>query len=615
MRMFPGARARAVYIAHLLATFAWLALLLVLYVSGRAFVLALNLFARLAFVLALALVAAAAMSLFHGSTALAGALALAAGIVWIAAPRARLLKIRVQERLIESLRGQSGFIALAHRSEGSTIPPDEVQFTVYRPKVVRPGEWNVMLAFAHLADRRPEAPADDPDPIEQVRAQALSILGPQAKEFRDTSVEARQAVPREAEITLLPYAPGIEFNPERRAFRWTKDLHREQFDLRASADLDGKTARGRLSAYLGAILLAEIDLSIKVDSSHRKAPKDEPQEVAAARPFRKIFASYSHKDVEIVRQYETFVQTLGDRYLRDVRDLRSGEEWNEALLKLIDQADVFQLFWSNNAMRSEFVRREWEHALSLGRPFFVRPTYWENPFPESSDPQLPPEELGRIHFHCISAPPSEVPRGSAGLAKRRENKLRLAPSIPEKHVVCEAPMSKPASKSRGRAGMLAALLVAAAVPSAVVYYVRQSEINEQNRKSAIALADAKKAEALAKIKLQTNPERPQDELGWIGNVAALTQQSSVKPSEEMLLIARYAIDNNDPGILNRYTEGLVGSLKQPDQIDAMIKAFEEAVKSTSDQAVQSRLKQIGSRLDRARRLMGDAKDKDKTGSR
>ena len=38
------------------------------------------------------------------------------------------------------------------------------------------------------------------------------------------------------------------------------------------------------------------------------------------------------------------------------------------LLELIDEADIFQLFWSSNSMRSEYVRREWEHALALGRP-------------------------------------------------------------------------------------------------------------------------------------------------------------------------------------------------------------------------------------------------------
>jgi hypothetical protein len=94
------------------------------------------------------------------------------------------------------------------------VPPlDEIQFTVYRPKVVRPGVWYPLLAFAHLAERRPEAPPDEPDPFERAREQAREILGDRIKEFRDTSVDARQAVPRDGEISLVPHVPGVEFNP------------------------------------------------------------------------------------------------------------------------------------------------------------------------------------------------------------------------------------------------------------------------------------------------------------------------------------------------------------------------------------------------------------------
>ena len=187
---------------------------------------------------------------------------------------------------------------------------ENVQFTVYRPKSVQPAGWYPMLVFAHLAERRPDAPKAEADPIEQVRAQARQVLGARAKEFRDTSVDSRQAVPREGEITLLPDVPGVEFNPERRIFRWIEDVHREEFRLRASPGLDGMVARGRLSAYLGAILLAEVDLVIRVDSTHRTTASDESHETASARPYRKIFASYSHKDVAIVRQYETLVQSV-----------------------------------------------------------------------------------------------------------------------------------------------------------------------------------------------------------------------------------------------------------------------------------------------------------------
>ena len=182
----------------------------------------------------------------------------------------------------------------------------------------------------------------------------------------------------------------MTFNPERRIFRWQEDVHREEFRLRADPDLDGRTARGRLRVYLGMIILAEVDLALRVDATAPPATVPSPPAPPdQARPYRKIFASYSHADIEVVRQFELMAQALGDDYLRDLARLRAGADWDEALLRLIDEADVFQLFWSYNSMRSPHVRREWEYAESLARPHFIRPTYWEEPLPSSEHPPLP----------------------------------------------------------------------------------------------------------------------------------------------------------------------------------------------------------------------------------
>ncbi len=257
----------------------------------------------------------------------------------------------------------------------------------------------------------PAAPEGESDPIEQVRQQAALALGTQIKDYRDTTTDSRQAVPDEGELTFLPSVPGITFNPDRRVFRWLEDVHCEELRLKAAAELDGTTARGRLSVYLGSILLAEVEMAIKVDSQFRAlGTKPESAQVDHARPYRRIFASYSHRDVEIVRQFEGFARSFGDRYLRDVVDLRAGEHWGPGLLRLIEEADVFQLFWSTNSMSSEFVQREWEHALSLSRTAFVRPTYWEEPLPETPDHSLPPEALRRLHFHrlAVAVPPQSA---------------------------------------------------------------------------------------------------------------------------------------------------------------------------------------------------------------
>jgi len=277
---------------------------------------------------------------------------------------------------------------------------ENVQFTVYRPRVVQPLVWSPLIAFAHLSEGSVDDESDQIDPVEEVARQAAQVLGERIEEFQAVVQDSNAAVPREGELTFIPNIPGVEFNPTSRSFRWTESVHREEFRLRASGRLDGQTARGRMSVFLGGVLLAEVALSIRVDSNQASQNSDR-LEHASAQPYRKIFASYSHKDSSIVEQFETFVEALGDRYLRDVRDLRSGEIWSAKLEKLILEADVFQLFWSRNSMFSTFVREEWEYALSLRRPHFIRPTYWEEPLPSSAEHRLPPETLSRLHFQRI----------------------------------------------------------------------------------------------------------------------------------------------------------------------------------------------------------------------
>jgi serine/threonine protein kinase len=114
------------------------------------------------------------------------------------------------------------------------------------------------------------------------------------------------------------------------------------------------------------------------------------------KPYRKIFASYSRKDSALVDQHIN-VASLGDKVLRDRADLRSGEIWRKGLQEMIREADIFQLYWSQNSMQSKHVREEWEFALTLSseKENFIRPVYWE----ESCPP--PPPELEQIHFQRI----------------------------------------------------------------------------------------------------------------------------------------------------------------------------------------------------------------------
>jgi len=276
---------------------------------------------------------------------------------------------------------------------------ENVQFTVYRPHAVAPGTWHRLLAFAHLSERPPDAPADALDPVDQVRAEAATLLGERARDYQDLTQDSRHAVPRMGELTLVPEITGFTFNPPRASLLWIEPVHRVEFRMRAEEALDGRIARGRLTVFLGGLILAEVPLTIRVNRG--ADTRDARPEVANARAYRRIFASYSHRDLAVVEQLEGYARALGDEYLRDWIHLRTGQVWSAELRRLIEQADVFQLFWSKNSMGSPFVRQEWEHALSLGRPGFVRPTYWEDPLPVDPEAGLPPPALLELHFQRL----------------------------------------------------------------------------------------------------------------------------------------------------------------------------------------------------------------------
>jgi formylglycine-generating enzyme required for sulfatase activity len=76
------------------------------------------------------------------------------------------------------------------------------------------------------------------------------------------------------------------------------------------------------------------------------------------------------------------------------------------------------------------VRQEWEYALSLSRPSFVRPVYWEQPMPERPDRGLPPESLRKLHFHRF---PLSTPEGGAN--GREEAPRTMLPTRPKNETV------------------------------------------------------------------------------------------------------------------------------------------------------------------------------------
>lgn len=280
---------------------------------------------------------------------------------------------------------------------------DDVRFTVYRPQTLSAGQWALLLVFAHktsLVDEPGRAPVD---PQQQVEALARAHFG--GAPPRPVGEDARAGLIRGAHLRIVPDLPGIRCNPHGAEVEWWEPVHEVSFRLLAGPELAGTVVRGAVRIWCGAVILGEVSIAMRVAAGGPVAeapPVEEP-----VRRYRKIFASYSHRDRAIVENFAHAYRVVGDQYLQDVLVLRSGERWNARLLELIEDADVFQLFWSRNSMRSPHCRDEWEHALALQREEFVKPIYWEEPIPEDLENELPPAALRALHFAKV---PVVVPK-------------------------------------------------------------------------------------------------------------------------------------------------------------------------------------------------------------
>ena len=107
-----------------------------------------------------------------------------------------------------------------------------------------------------------------------------------------------------------------------------------------------------------------------------------------------VFASYAPEDDHVVALFAEAYRALGIDVLVDTGS-RAEQEGRQARSRLVEEADVFLLFWSKAASRSPRVAEEWQQALSLQDrkgERFIRPVYWSLPWPR------PPARLKHLHF-------------------------------------------------------------------------------------------------------------------------------------------------------------------------------------------------------------------------
>jgi hypothetical protein len=117
------------------------------------------------------------------------------------------------------------------------------------------------------------------------------------------------------------------------------------------------------------------------------------------RRYTRAFLSYASADRAEVLKRVQGLRAAGIDFFQDVLSLEPGEAWEQRLYDEIDRCDLFLLFWSSSAAKSEWVTREIERAVARqfateGSPE-ITPVIIEGP-PVASPI---PNSLRHLHFN------------------------------------------------------------------------------------------------------------------------------------------------------------------------------------------------------------------------
>jgi hypothetical protein len=263
---------------------------------------------------------------------------------------------------------------------------DAVDCSVLAPAEAAAGEAILIQVFAH----RPEQ--GDPS-------------GGQARGFDSGSLRSgfrrlEIDVERGAVLRFHLDLPGLVVNEASREFIWTGSPGAVEFHVALPAEAARGTVPGTVHADLDGMPIGVIRFKLEVLGAEEAGKQRRAQPRGDfAFPFRKAYISYASSDrIEVLRRVQ-ILTPLRIEFFQEALNLEPAARWEQQLYRTIDDCDLFLLFWSSAAKRSEWILREVRYALEraardpFGRPE-IRPIILERGVE-------PPPDLVHLFFQGL----------------------------------------------------------------------------------------------------------------------------------------------------------------------------------------------------------------------
>jgi HEAT repeat protein len=260
---------------------------------------------------------------------------------------------------------------------------DGVHFSVSAPLESAPGDEFMLGVWIHSGHSR------------------IWEMAKRQQRGKPTHVDSRGpvAVPLTVDITVHIAIPAFGVTDLGDTIHWSGDSFDSfgncSFAVAVPIDATKGLHFGRATFSIGDIPISRLEFALQIGASNGM---HEDVTAYEAR-FHRAFACYAAEDrgrvmgriqgmLKVVPELEIFV---------DVISQRSGEKWVDRVTEEIVARDVFLLFWSVAASRSEWVAYEWKTALRHKGLDAISPVPLD---PPTAAP--PPAELASLHFSDVT---------------------------------------------------------------------------------------------------------------------------------------------------------------------------------------------------------------------
>lgn len=256
----------------------------------------------------------------------------------------------------------------------NTAKYDNVYSSIFAPsEVIRKSRMQIQVYF-HLYE-------------ETEKVKSLAQESDKRAERRDyIPLQCKLKKGDKVDVLLNIYGETLLMS-DKKSVVWQGSFTKCSFDYFVPKDIDVDELSCAALLTVNNIPVGEMRFITRIVESPRKLNPE-----IIAHKYNKVFISYAHKDEAKVKSFHEGLKLAGIEHFFDRAYLKTGDVFPQVIQDYIDSADLFVLFWSENAAQSDYVQKERSQAL------------------ERAFPQVKPQQDAKLSIYPMSIEPrAELP--------------------------------------------------------------------------------------------------------------------------------------------------------------------------------------------------------------